>query len=218
MSENIEVVLFDLGGVLIELQGQPVKNEWMRHPEDHERNWARWLRSPAAQAFERGESSPQAFADALIAEMDLVVAPETFIDHFTAWPKGLYPGVLPLLEQLRQTDLTVALFSNINELHWPRVMDEMRLDGKFDHYFASHLIGKAKPCADAFRFVAAELQVAPEAILFLDDNQVNVDGALEAGMQAFVVKGIEQTCSGQLIPDSKIGSSSAFAGGSPLLY
>ncbi|WP_027856297.1 HAD family hydrolase [Marinobacterium jannaschii] len=194
MSGNIEVVLFDLGGVLIELQGQPVKNEWLRHPEDHERNWARWLRSPAAQAFERGESGPDAFAEAVIAEMDLTVDADTFIEHFTWWPKGLFPGTLALLEQLRQIDLTVALFSNINQLHWPRVMDEMRLDGKFDHYFASHLIGKAKPCADAFRYVAGQMQVAPGSVLFLDDNQVNVDGALAAGMQAFVVKGIEQTC------------------------
>ncbi len=192
MSAEIKVVLFDLGGVLIELQGQPVKNEWMRHPEDHERNWARWLRSPAAQAFERGESSPDAFAEALIAEMDLTVQPDAFIEHFTQWPKGLYPGVFALLDQLRQTDLAVALFSNINELHWPRVMDEMRLDGRFDHYFASHLIGQAKPSVDAFRYVSSELAVAAESILFLDDNQVNVDGALEAGMQAYVVKGIEQ--------------------------
>ena len=33
---------------------------------------------------------------------------------------------------------------------------------------------------------------APEAILFLDDNQINVDGARAVGLRAELVRGVDQ--------------------------
>jgi putative hydrolase of the HAD superfamily len=46
-----------------------------------------------------------------------------------------------------------------------------------------------------FEHVALNLERAPERMLFLDDNQLNVDAAREAGMQAYRVVGVEQAAS-----------------------
>jgi putative hydrolase of the HAD superfamily len=71
-------------------------------------------------------------------------------------------------------------------------MDEMALAGKFHSYYASHMVGFVKPDEAIYQYVIRNLQVAPEQILFIDDNQVNIDTANALGMKAFRVKGIEE--------------------------
>jgi len=187
MHKQPRVLLFDLGGVLIELVGQPIRNEWIAGHDTPEVSWQKWLTSDAARAFETGRISADDFARQIVAEMNLTISEAQFKQYFTDWPVGLYPGVLNLLRQL-ENDFELALFSNSNELHWGRKMHEMQLDGCFGHYFASHKIGLAKPDAAAFRYVIEHLPADPDTILFLDDNQMNIDAARAQGMQA------ERTC------------------------
>jgi putative hydrolase of the HAD superfamily len=185
-----DVLLFDLGGVLVELGGLPIRSKWLGVDIDPEESWRRWLKSESASLFETGQISADTFAQRIVEEMALKIEPDEFLDAFHAWPVGLYPGVLELLESLAPR-YTLALFSNSNELHWPRKMGEMALDGKFQHYFASHLMGLAKPDAAAFEYVLAALAVSPERILFMDDNAMNIDAASAAGMLAHRVSGID---------------------------
>jgi glucose-1-phosphatase len=62
----------------------------------------------------------------------------------------------------------------------------------FDHAFLSFQIGMLKPDQDAFEYVANALSVPPGRILFLDDNQLNIDGALEFGFSAIRVTGVDE--------------------------
>ena len=48
-----------------------------------------------------------------------------------------------------------------------------------------------KPDRDIFEHVLEDLGLAGHEVLFLDDNQMNVDGARDAGLDAEVVKGVE---------------------------
>jgi len=180
---GIEVVLFDLGGVLVELTGVPVLLGWLNHSMDAEALWRYWLASPAVRRFELGQTTAKEFGAAMVRELDLPVTPDVFLEAFTQWPRGVYPGVEPLLESLRRS-YRLACFSNNNELHWERICTGMGLGRYFEASFPSHLIGHLKPDRAAFEYVATALGCAPGRILFLDDNQVNVDGAFAVGMQA----------------------------------
>lgn len=119
--------------------------------------------------------------------MDLSVERVEFINAFTQWPKGLFPGVSSLIKRLRK-QYTIACFSNSNELHWPRLMKEMDLDKMFDCHFASHLMGKLKPDRESFEYVLQSLNCRASSVLFLDDNEINVKSAREIGMIAYRVK------------------------------
>ena len=184
----IEIILFDLGGVLVELTGVPTMLQWTHNKYDVEALWENWLHSPAVRAFETGRTTPDQFAADIIMEMDLPVAKHEFIDRFTHWPKGLFPGVVQLLDRLK-IDFTLACFSNSNGLHWPILMHDMALEAKFSYHFGSHLIGKVKPDKGAFEHVIKQLNCNPDSVLFLDDNILNVQSALKMGMNAFRVKG-----------------------------
>jgi len=114
-----------------------------------------------------------------------------FLKHFTCLPIGPYSGALELLHSLKERFIT-ALFSNSNVLHWNRKMGEMNLKDAFHHHFASHLMGRVKPDADAFREVVTALDVPASQILFFDDNQMNVDAAKLVGLHAAHVNGFDE--------------------------
>jgi putative hydrolase of the HAD superfamily len=187
-TRDVRVVLFDIGGVLVQLNGVATILEWMGHRITAEEIGPLWLRSPSVRAFETGRLEPLDFAAGMVAELNLDMPPQRFLDAFTAWPSGLYPGALEMLASIPRRYMRAAL-SNSNSLHWSRVMDEMQLGPAFDHHFSSHLIGKIKPDAEAFHHVLESLGCNSHEVLFLDDNLLNVDAARALGMHAVVVRG-----------------------------
>jgi putative hydrolase of the HAD superfamily len=187
-ARDVRVVLFDLGGVLVQLGGVATILEWTGQRISAEDLGPLWLRSPSVRAFETGRLEPLAFAAGMLAELNLQMEPQRFLDAFTAWPTGLYPGALEMIASIPRR-YTRAVLSNSNSLHWSRVMNEMQVGPAFDHHFASHLIGKIKPDAEAFHHVLESLGSKPHDVLFLDDNLLNVDAARALGMHAILVRG-----------------------------
>jgi glucose-1-phosphatase len=187
-NAHIRVVLFDIGGVLVEPSGIPTMLSWMRHRVSPEELFKMWLASPVVRAFETGRTTPEVFAGQLIAEMSLAVQKPTLLREFAAGAR-LFPGALELIARIPPA-YTRATLANSNALHWPRLMNEMRLADAFDHHFASHLTGKIKPDEEAFQQVIDTLKCGSGEILFLDDNQRNVDAATKLGMNAFQAKGV----------------------------
>jgi len=188
--KHIEVILFDLGGVLVEVTGIPSMLKWMNRNLSVDELWDAWLNSDAVRSFERGRSTAEQFADELIDEMDLAVERDEFITVFIQWPRRLYPGASGIIERLNK-NFTLACLSNTNALHWPRLIDEMGIDKMFSKLFASHQTGKLKPDAESFEHVLHTLTCDAPRILFLDDNEINVRSARELGLVAKQVKGVE---------------------------
>jgi putative hydrolase of the HAD superfamily len=190
-GNQIRIVLFDVGGVLVELTGVPTMLAWMDNRVSREELWRMWLTSPVVRAFETGRSTPELFADQLIAEMNLPVKIDRLLEEFTRWSLHLLPGALDLVGRIPQ-QYTRATLCNSNSLHWPLLMKDMRLAEAFDHHFASHLIGKIKPDEDAFHHVTGALRCAPREVLFLDDNQINIEAATRVGMRAVQARGVAE--------------------------
>jgi putative hydrolase of the HAD superfamily len=190
-APEIELILFDLGGVLVELSGVATMLGWLGQTLTVEDLWRRWLLSPAVRRFEQGHCMASEFARAVVEEFGLPISADEFLRAFTGWPRSLYPGVIPLLEFLRDS-YTLACFSNNNALHWEHICTNLGLGRYFAQQFPSHLTGYMKPDRDAFVFVLGELHRAPERILFLDDNSLNVDAALRVGMRARRTSGVSE--------------------------
>lgn len=189
----IQVVLFDLGNVLVDL-GDTSKLNHMLSSHDNEKDaWLKWLASPSVKAFDTGQISLDDFAERLIEEVSGSKPSQEqitkFSQEFKAWPTGLFDKALELVDSVKP-HIHRGILSNTNAAHWPRLMQEMALAGRFDCYFASHHLAAAKPDELIYQKVLAQLKVAPEQILFIDDNQINVDAARRLGMHAQRVKGV----------------------------
>jgi putative hydrolase of the HAD superfamily len=186
---SIEVVLFDLGGILVELDGMGDIAVFSGESSAEE-IWRRWLACPWVRRFERGECDPESFAHGMVESWAMPVDPAAFLEAFAAWPKGLLPGATELVHATRSR-LRTACLSNTNAVHSERHWQAFGLDALFDDLYLSHEMGHVKPDRAAFEYVVAALETNPERILFLDDNQINVGGARAVGLQAERVTGVE---------------------------
>jgi putative hydrolase of the HAD superfamily len=187
-----QVILFDLGGVLVDVEGVAAFQRMLGRPLSQEEVWQRWLTaSNWVSTFESGQCTPEAFAAGVVAEWGLTVTAEAFLDEFRRWPKCLFPGVREMLALLAP-HCTLACLSNTNSVHWPHVRDTLGLSGLLHRYYLSHEIGHLKPAQAAFEHVLADLGCPPSRVIFLDDNQLNVDAAQAVGLQAHHTVGIAE--------------------------
>jgi putative hydrolase of the HAD superfamily len=187
-SADIRVLLFDVGGVLVQLGGVDTMLEWLGNTVTADQLWRLWLKSASVRKFETGQIDADEFADQVIAEFGLAVDPQRFLESFAGWPTGLYPGALDMLARIPRS-YRRALLSNSNALHWPRVLNDMGLGPAFDSHFVSHLTGRIKPDSEAFEHVVESLGCLPGEVLFFDDNSLNVEAAQRFGMHAIRVLG-----------------------------
>jgi glucose-1-phosphatase len=190
VSHSVDLVLFDLGGVLIELQGVRAMLE-LTGTDSEEDLWRRWLTCRWVRLFESGECSDTEFAAGLVADWQLDLSPAEFLQAFRNWPTGPLPGAAQLVAQTRARVAT-GCFSNTNALHWHDEIAAWPLTGLFEHRFLSFQLGVLKPDLTAFQKVADLLDVPAERVLFLDDNAVNVAGAAAAGFQATHAVGVNE--------------------------
>lgn len=177
------VLMFDLGGVLVEYHGQAKLAALLPSPLEPGEMWRRWLASPSVRGFERGLTTAEQFASAFVEEWQLGLEPSAFLQSFALWPRGLYEGAEALLRRLKGPH-HLACLSNTNAIHWGRFP---QLHALFDSCFLSHEIGHVKPDRAAFEFALARLGARAGDFYFFDDLLFNVDAAREVGINAFQV-------------------------------
>jgi glucose-1-phosphatase len=189
-TREIDLVLFDLGGVLIELGGVAPMRELAGIDRDDEL-WRRWLTCRWVRSFERGECSADEFASGVIADWGLAVEVDAFLDVFRSWPIGPLDGADALVRRVRDA-VPVGCLSNTNVLHWDDHFTEWPIFEEFDFRFLSFELGIVKPDRELFDRVAEMLPSPPDRVLFLDDNLINVEGATAAGFVSRVVRGVDE--------------------------
>lgn len=100
--------------------------------------------------------------------------------------------MLERVKRLRQSGYLTGILSD--QTHWlDELADRQGFTAAFDRIYNSYHIGKGKRDPTLFADVAADLGLAPGAILFVDDDPGNVRRAREAGFQALLCRD-ELTC------------------------
>lgn len=183
-NKSIKLVLFDLGGVLIELGDELFPREWFS--EGQKFGLVEWFSSPHAIKFETGSISAKEFISELKQYLSITASDKDVLAAFEKWPKGLFPSTDSLLKRLK-ADYQVAVLSNSNEIHEPIIMKNFGLEDRVDEIFFSHLIGHSKPSKESFNYVLTSLDVKPSEVMFFDDSASNVAAAQNLGIQAFKV-------------------------------
>lgn len=92
---------------------------------------------------------------------------------------------LALFEPLKARGVRHVMATN-NEIHRTSYIETtMGFGERMERIFAAGRMGIAKPDTDYFGHIEAELQVAPEGLLLVDDMEENVAAARRRGWQAF---------------------------------
>jgi putative hydrolase of the HAD superfamily len=183
-----EALLFDLGGVLIDVEPRRVLEAWSPHSRlDPDALAAAFEIDDVYRGHERGEISDDDFFRHVIAELELDADLETVRAGWIAALVAEIEETTALVSAVR-SQVPCYAFTNTNAAHmdvweqrFPRVVNA------FDRIFASHRIGLRKPDAEAFAQVAESIGVAPGSIVFFDDVAENVRGATTAGLSSVLV-------------------------------
>jgi HAD superfamily hydrolase (TIGR01509 family) len=182
------VLLFDLGGVLVDVANLRELPALLPEPMQPEALRRKWVSSPAIGRFECGQCSKEAFATEFSREWGLALAPGDFLERFASWVVAPYPGTGQLLAEL-DGRFTLACLSNTNAVHWEKVLGMQDLRPVLERPFLSYAMGAMKPSPAVYARVVRELECAPGEIAFFDDGPENVDGAARAGLSAHLTVG-----------------------------
>lgn len=191
MTPEVDLVLFDLGGVLVGLGGGVDAMQRLAGLTSPEEVWRRWLTCDWVRSFERGSCTPDDFARGVVDDWALSISADDFLEQFREWPEGVFDGARELLDQVRRR-VRVGCLSNTNALHWGDHSTGWGLDDRFDVRFLSFEVGLVKPDREIFEHVSEAVGMPPHRIVFLDDNQLNVDQAVVSGFVARRVRGPDE--------------------------
>lgn len=184
-----QALLFDLGGVLIDIDFGRALAAWAPHsalPEAELRQAFRF--DLPYQRHERGEIGAAAYFDHLASVLRLRASCEEIARGWNSIFVGEIAETAALVRALR-TQIACHAFTNTNATHqqtWTRRFPAVVQS--FERIFASHELGLRKPSREAFDHIVAELRVPAQSIVFFDDLLENVQAALQAGLQAVHVR------------------------------
>ena len=188
----VKALLFDLGGVLINIDFARALRAWSAFsPLSVAQLKAAFQQDDAYERIETGRITTARYFEHLRACLKLDATDEQIAD---AWNALLLDEITETVDAIRrareQLKLPCYIFSNTSPTHhalW-RVRHARMLEA-FERVFVSSEIGLRKPHREAFDFVAREIGVPPQAILFFDDLADNVAGAAAAGFSTVHVRG-----------------------------
>jgi HAD superfamily hydrolase (TIGR01509 family) len=186
---KVEAMVFDLGGVLIDVDFGRAFAAWGKASDVAvETLAARFVRGEAFSAHERGEIEDAAFFANVRGLLGVCLSDDAMLAGWNAILGEPLPGIEALVSDLARR-LPLYVFSNTNMAHVAHFKPRYR--GLFSHFrevITSCELGRRKPEPEAFERLAARIGAAPSQLAFFDDLEENVAGAQGAGLQAFHVR------------------------------
>lgn len=192
---NIKNIIFDLGNVLLNLDFDASIKAFQKLGLNKAAiNPSVAFSDSVFYNLETGRITPAEFRSRVRELLNNPNASDLQIDD--AW----YDMILDIpekrvkaLQDLR-SKYRIFLFSNTNEIHIGRLLEEFKaiygfdFPGLFDEVFYSHEIKARKPEIEAFEQVIKLSGVEPVETLFVDDLENNILAAEKAGLKTFWLK------------------------------
>lgn len=145
--------------------------------------------------LERGEVTERQFLDDLSWGLEDELGHRPTLHRFREiYFDALHANeaMLDLMRTLRERGYRMAILTN-NVREWePLWRSKLPVDEIFELIVDSAWVGLRKPDPAIYRLTLEQLDLAPEASLFVDDNELNVEAARELGMRAVHFRSNEQ--------------------------
>ncbi|TDW95484.1 MULTISPECIES: HAD family phosphatase [Kribbella] len=143
-------------------------------------------------ALERGQIAVPDFerklASILVRRDGTPVPAEGLIERMFAHFEH-QPAMSALVRRANERGIRTALLSN----SWGNTYPRDTWDGMFDDIVISGEVGLRKPEPEIFELAAQRLGLEPAECVFVDDLQLNVDGARAVGMTAILHTEYDET-------------------------
>lgn len=190
MIQGIRHIIFDLGGVLLNLDYNLTEKAFTEAGiTNFNELYSQLQQTPVFDDFETGRIGRDAFVEAMQQASPVPLTAEQVCNAWNAMLLDFPLRRLQLLQQLR-LHYDLILLSNTNEVHEEAfnaiLMAAHGLPGigvLFDKVYLSHRVGMRKPSKGIFELILEENGLKPEHTLFIDDSPQHIEGAKAAGIQ-----------------------------------
>lgn len=119
---------------------------------------------------------------------DLTTIQRLWAVDFRSWI-SVEPGTVRLIEELHAGGTRMALLSNAG-FDFGDAFRNAPFASLFERVFVSAELGLLKPEPEIYRHVAQELGIGLDAMVFVDNKAVNVEGAVALGVTGHVFTGV----------------------------
>lgn len=191
--DNRKTLLFDLGGVIMDIKRDncvaSLRRLGMANPGEFLGDYGQ--KGPFL-ALEKGEITPVEFHNELKTILPQGVTDEEIDMAFNDFLVGIPVERLRKLEELHKNH-KIYMLSNTNAIMWDsKIADEFRKDGhNRDYYFdgcvTSFEVRSYKPDEKIFKTVIDRFNLNPRDVIFLDDSEENCAAARRLGFNAIHV-------------------------------
>lgn len=192
----IRHIIFDLGGVLLNLNKQANAAAFNKLGATGYKNFINHtVTIHLLNQHEKGMISSSKLREHFKEGLDLEISDEQFDVAYNSLLVNIPKERFALLTKLKEHH-SLYLLSNTNEIHFKVIQDMYQRDqGEYDFnsffvaQYYSHLIHHRKPDETAFQHILNTHHLKPEETLFIDDTYENIATAKELGLHAIHITG-----------------------------
>jgi 2-haloacid dehalogenase len=182
------VVVFDMGGVLLDWNPRHLYRKEIADPAEMERFLAEVTTTEWHAVQDHGGDPAVATRQLQSLHPGKEALIEAFYARFEEMCDHSFPEMAALVERLHAAGTPLYLLSNAPAFMdpWLRGPAHRRhpFIGRFTDYVVSGLVGHSKPDATIYRLACRTGAFEPAQAVFIDDVLANVDGARAIGMAA----------------------------------
>ncbi|OGC00309.1 hypothetical protein A2V82_11590 [candidate division KSB1 bacterium RBG_16_48_16] len=188
---KINVVFFDLGGVLVDVHEANLLDNFQKLAHsDPERVQAILARlKNDAEEFQRGHFESKDFYRKALAAFDCGFDFSSFNTAYTDMFDLKYDVVEIAQKLSRQT--RISLISNTDELHYEYILEKYPELFIFEQPTTSFQVHSLKPEPVIYRSALSKLGIEAQQALFIDDKPENIAGANAVGMPGILFTNAE---------------------------
>ena len=192
---HVKNIIFDLGGVIIDIDYNLAATAFKKLGiVDFDSFYSKAKQSSLFDEFEKGLISNAEFRTALRQYLPPAISDQQIDDAWNAMLIGIPSHRVDFLKEVAK-HYRIFLLSNTNRIHieaFSQYNDEKFGKGYFESifeycYFSSD-IAMRKPDAEIFEFVLSENGLRKEETIFIDDSIQHIQGALNTGLHAELLK------------------------------
>lgn len=189
-KNNIEAVIFDLGGVILNIDIQGTFQKFKQLGIGPQGDVLELLKNHNIfNSFETGKLSPDQFRDEIRKVSGNGFSNQTFDDIWNSMILDFPEENIRFLERVKPRYRTF-LMSNTNKIHCDYYSEILHksygyknLDELLEKAYYSHTSGMRKPDAGFYEHILNENDLKPQHTLFIDDFAENIEAAGKLGIQ-----------------------------------
>ncbi len=188
--DGIKAIIFDLGGVILNIDYQRTVDEFKKLGVPHFGEiFSQFKQSSFTDDFEKGRISENDFYETVKAKTEVDFSFSEFRTAWNAMLLDLPPQRIEILKKLSE-QYRLFLFSNTNETHYNKFITKVESDFDilFEKTYYSHQFGLRKPDKFAFQTLLERNNLVAEETLFIDDSYQHIESANSLGIRTLLIQ------------------------------